>query len=183
MTATVGEVIPHPSEPTSIDAVAIVTGASSGAGRELARTLASRGAAVVVVYLRDQREAEAVVDEILAANGSALTVRADITDELDVERLFDETAAAFGATDVVVHAAARDSGSVIYQQAARRLSPGGAIVSVSSVQTLTPALARDLDARGITVNGLAPRVEPPGRDYDVRDLVALLDLWQRAPGA
>lgn len=175
--------MPHPAEPTSIDAVAIVTGASSGAGRELARTLASRGAAVIVVYLRDQGAAEAVVDEILAANGTALTVRADITDELDVERLFDETAAAFGAVDLVVHAAAPGSGAVIYRQAARRLSPGGAIVSVSGARTLTPALARDLDARGITVNGLAPGVESPGRDHDVRDLVALLDRWQRGPAA
>ena len=61
-----------PSEPTPTDAVAIVTGGSWGAGRELARVLGSRGDAVVLVYLRDQRAAEGVVAEILAAHGTAL---------------------------------------------------------------------------------------------------------------
>ena len=69
------------------DAVAIVTGGSCGPGREVARALARRGYAVVVVYLRDQAEAEAAVDEILAADGTAVAVRADVTDELDVHLL------------------------------------------------------------------------------------------------
>src|SRR5215211_205755 len=50
------------------DPVAVVTGGSCGAGREIAAALASRSFAVVVVYLRDRREAEAAVDEILAAD-------------------------------------------------------------------------------------------------------------------
>jgi 3-oxoacyl-[acyl-carrier protein] reductase len=112
------------------DPVAIVTGGSRGAGREIARELASRGYAVVVVYLRDQREAEAAVDEILAADGAALAVRADVTDELDVERLFDETKAAFGSVDAVVHAAMRGD-SVVDREAARQLRHGGAIVHVA----------------------------------------------------
>jgi hypothetical protein len=110
--ATVG-CVGTPTEPTSTDAVTIVTGGSRGAGREIARELASRGYAVIVVYLRDQGEAEAAVDEIFAANGTALTVRADVTDELDVERLFDETKAAFGGVDVVVHAAMRGAPSSV----------------------------------------------------------------------
>ena len=86
------------------DTVVIVTGGSTGSGREFSRALAGRGYAVVVVYLDDQRGAEAVVDEIVGANGTAIAVRADITDELDVERLFSETVAAFGGVDVIVHA-------------------------------------------------------------------------------
>jgi 3-oxoacyl-[acyl-carrier protein] reductase len=109
---------------------AIVTGGSCGVGREIALALASRGYAVVVVYLRDQGAAEAAVDEILAANGTALGIRADVVDELDVERLFDETKAAFGSVDVVVHTALRGS-PVVNQEAARQLRDGGAIVSVS----------------------------------------------------
>jgi 3-oxoacyl-[acyl-carrier protein] reductase len=162
------------------DPVAIVTGGSRGAGREVARELGRRGDAVVVVYLRDQREAEGVIEDILAANGSAVTVRADVTDELDVERLFDEAAAAFGSVDVLVHAASSDS-TALYRQAARRLGPGGAVVSVATGEAIAPALCRDLDARGITVNGLAPGQEPAGRDHDVADLVGLLDRWRRGP--
>ena len=161
--------------------VAIVTGGSYGAGRQIARTLASRGYAVVVVYLRDQGEAEAAVEEILAANGTALAVRADVTDDLDVERLFTETAAAFGGVDVVVHAALR-GGSVVNQHAARELRYGGAIVNVSSAEAITPVLADELRARDITIDGLAPGLEPPGARHGIADLVALLDRWRRRPG-
>ena len=72
------------------------------------RTLAGRGYAVVVYYVRDQRGAEAAVEEVLATNGSALTVRGHVADELDVERLFAETIKAFGGVDVVVHAGRTD---------------------------------------------------------------------------
>jgi 3-oxoacyl-[acyl-carrier protein] reductase len=163
------------------DPVAVVTGGSCGAAREIARSLASRDYAVVVVYLRDRGEAEAAVGEILAANGAALAVRADVTDELDVERLFTETAAAFGGVDVVVHAAMRAT-SVVNQQAARQLRHGGAIVNVSSSDAITPDLADELRARDITINGLPPGLEPPGAHHDVADLLALLDRWRRAPG-
>jgi 3-oxoacyl-[acyl-carrier protein] reductase len=161
-------------------AVAIVTGGSCGAGRAIAGELAIRGYAVVVVYLRDARQAEATVEEILAAHGTALAVRADIADELDVERLFDEATAAFGDVDVVVHTALRDS-SVVNRQAARQLRAGGAIVSVSSSDTIAPALARELLARDITVNGVAPGLELPGANHDMLQLLALLDRWAPAP--
>ena len=171
-----------PISPIPDDAVAIVTGGSCGSGREIARKLASGGYAVVVVYVRDQDEAEAAIEEILAANGTALAVRADVTDELDVERLFEETTAAFGGVDVVVHTAVRGT-SVVNRQAARRLRHRGAIVNVSSSEAIAPAVAHELGARDITVNGLAPGLEPPGADHDVADLVALLNRWRRSPGA
>jgi 3-oxoacyl-[acyl-carrier protein] reductase len=162
--------------------VAVVTGGCGGVGRELARRLAHRGYAIVVVYLRDQGEAEAVVDEILALMGTALAVRADVADPLDVERLFAETVAAFGGADVVVHAA-RGGTAVVYEQAARQLRHGGAIVSVSTTDEITSVLARELRARDITVNGLAPGLEPPGRDHGVADLLALLEHWRMGLGS
>jgi 3-oxoacyl-[acyl-carrier protein] reductase len=163
------------------DPVAVVTGGSCGAGRDIAQMLASRGYAVVVVYLRDQGEAEAAVEGIVAANGTALAVRADVCDELDVERLFDETKAAFGGVDVVVHTAMRGT-SFVNQEAARQLRRGGAIVNVSSSDAITSDLAHELRARDITVNGLTPGLEYPGADHDVADLIALLDQWRGSPG-
>jgi 3-oxoacyl-[acyl-carrier protein] reductase len=174
-------VLNHDDDSTGTDRVAIVTGGSCGGGRELARELAGRGYAVVVVYLRDQGGAETAVDEILAANGTALAVRADVADELDVERLFDETTAAFGGVDVVVHTAMRGT-AVVYQQAARQLRPGSAIVSVSSSDAIAPAVAHQLRARDVTVNGLAAGLEAPGANHGVADLVAFLDRWRRRPG-
>jgi 3-oxoacyl-[acyl-carrier protein] reductase len=135
--------------------VAIVTGGSRGVGRATIHRLATRGYAVVVNYLHDQRAAESTVEAILANNGNAVAVRADIADDLDVKRLFAETIAAFGGIDAVVHAAgSRITASpvtgvdldefdalvrinaratfVVDQEAARHLRNGGAIVNLSS---------------------------------------------------
>src|SRR4051794_13078601 len=79
--------------------VAIVTGASRGIGQATSRLLAARGYAVVVNYFHDQRAAESTVDAVLADNGNAVAVRADVADGLDVKRLFVETVAAFGGID------------------------------------------------------------------------------------
>ncbi len=111
--------------------VAIVTGGSSGTGRELARALTSWGWALVIVYLEHQCAAEATVEEILAADGNVVAVRADPADDLDVQRLFAESTAAFGGVDVVVHTTT-DRASLLYQYAARHVRAGGAIVSFSA---------------------------------------------------
>jgi 3-oxoacyl-[acyl-carrier protein] reductase len=160
------------------DAVVIVTGGSRGPGRELACALAGRGYSVVVVYLDDQNEAEAAVDEIVRADGTALAVRADVTDELDVERLFTETIAAFGGADVIVHSDPRGS-RLVDQQAARSLRHGGAILYVICADAMTADLADQLRARGITVTQLTPRLERSGAHPGITPYVAILDQWQR----
>jgi 3-oxoacyl-[acyl-carrier protein] reductase len=195
--------------------VAIVTGGSGGIGRAVARKLATGDYAVVINYMSRQAEADAAVDEILAAKGTAVAVCADVADELDVERLFRETIYAFGGIDVVVHAAAgmtlgtvvgydlqtldalqrvNARGTfVVNQQASLKLRDGGAIVNFSSsavglavpsyaayaasksaVDAITPVLARELSARDITVNTIAPGLERPGGVADIADLVAFL---------
>lgn len=162
------------------DAVAIVTGGACAIGREVVRRLVSRGYAIVVVYLGDQPSAEAAVEEILAARGTAVAVRADLTDDLDVERVFTETIAAFAGVDVVVHTTGRGA-PVLYQHAALHLRHGAAIVSVSTAEPITPVLAQQLRERDITVNGLPPGLEPPGAAHDVADLIAFLDRWRHRP--
>jgi 3-oxoacyl-[acyl-carrier protein] reductase len=87
------------------EVVAIVADGSRSVGRDVVRALASRGFAIVVVYLDDQRAAEATIEEVLADGGTAVAVRADLTDDLDVERLFAESLAAFGGVDVIVYTA------------------------------------------------------------------------------
>jgi short-subunit dehydrogenase len=164
----------------STDAVVIVTGGSYGAGREVVRMLARRGCAIVVVYLDDQTRAEATVEEIFAADGTAVAVRADVADDLDVERLFDETIAAFGGVDAVVHTTTR-SAPVLYEHAAQHLHRGSAIVSVSAPDEITPALAHQLRERDITVIGFAPGVEDAGADRGLADLIPLLDRQRHRP--
>jgi glucose 1-dehydrogenase len=81
---------------------AIVTGASSGIGLAVARALAAAGAAVVVNYRSDGDSADALVERIIADNGRAIAVQADVSEEADVVRLFDAAAEAFGRIDVLV---------------------------------------------------------------------------------
>jgi 3-oxoacyl-[acyl-carrier protein] reductase len=172
-------VLPDTGPGRATTAVAIVTRASYGTGREVVRQLACRGYAIAVVYLDDQRRAEATVDEVLAADGTAVAVRADLADDLDVERLFTETIAAFGGIDVVVHTMHRPF--VLYQHAARHLRRGSAIFSVSGADHITTELAQQLRERGIAVNGVAPGIEAPGAELGVTDLIALLDQWRHSP--
>jgi 3-oxoacyl-[acyl-carrier protein] reductase len=169
----------RPTDPKSSDPVAIVTAATYGVGREIARELARRGYAIVVVYLRDQLAAEATVDEILADKATAVAVRADLIDELDVERLFAESKAAFGGVDVVVHTTVRGA-ALVNQHAARQLRYGGAIVGVFTVDGITCSLAHELRNRDVTLNGITPGLEPPGRKHDTAEVLAVLDRWRNA---
>jgi 3-oxoacyl-[acyl-carrier protein] reductase len=159
---------------SATEAVAIVTDGACGIGRELANGLVLRGFAVVVVYLRDSDRAEAVIEEIVHAGGTAVSVRADVTDEIDVERLFNETDAAFGPVDVLVHAAPRGAG-VLYRHAAVALRRGGTILSVAGAEPIDHAVAVALRDRDVTINGVPPGVALPGVVRDAAGLLALLD--------
>jgi len=149
--------------------VAIVTGGSSQSGRDVARRLASWAWPIVVVYLQCQSRAEATVAEIIAAEGTTVAVRADLADELDVQRLFTESIAAFGGVDVVAHTTT-DSATLLYRHAGRSVRPGGAIVSTSAAEHITPEVARQLRERGVTVGRAPPEA-----------VLSFLDEWRRRP--
>jgi 3-oxoacyl-[acyl-carrier protein] reductase len=82
---------------------AIVTGASRGIGRAVAMRLAHDGFAVVVNYASNADQADAVVAAIKSTGGRAISLKADVSNTADVERLFEETLKAFGSIDVVVN--------------------------------------------------------------------------------
>src|SRR5437588_509687 len=80
---------------TSLTKSAIVTGASGGIGRVVAKRLANDGFAITVHYAGNPAKAEAVVAEINNAGGKAIAVQADVAKAADVENLFKKTLEAF----------------------------------------------------------------------------------------
>jgi 3-oxoacyl-[acyl-carrier protein] reductase len=86
--------------------VAVVTGAGKNIGRAIALALADGGARVAVNGRSDRGSVDAVVAEIAAKGGEALTVMADVSDEAAVARLIDAVAGRFGRIDILVNNAA-----------------------------------------------------------------------------
>jgi len=94
------------------DQVAIVTGASSGLGRACALALGQAGATVVVNHLpRSAGEAGAVVAAIEQEGGSALAVAADISQEDEVEALFEAARREFGTVHILINNAGIQDGA------------------------------------------------------------------------
>jgi len=85
------------------DKVAIVTGASSGAGVDIARELARLGARVAVHYRSSRADADDVVEAIRAAGGEAATFQADMAVSDDVRRLVAEVDGRLGPVSVLVN--------------------------------------------------------------------------------
>ena len=83
--------------------VAIVTGASRGIGAATATRLAAEGYHVAINYCRDEHAATSVTSRIEARGGVAVAVRADVSREDDVNRLFREIDATLGPVTVLVN--------------------------------------------------------------------------------
>ena len=183
--------------------VAIVTGASRGIGRAIAERLAQDGALVTVNYSQSADKAKEVVSAIEAGGGKALAVQADMSQIIDIRRLFQETIDYFGHLDILVNNAGMGiiksvaettesdfdatfdlnaKGTFFaLQEAARWMSDGGRIVSISSSVTIYPqpgiaiyaaskaaeklitqVFAKEIGSRGITVNSVMPGPTVPG---------------------
>jgi NAD(P)-dependent dehydrogenase (short-subunit alcohol dehydrogenase family) len=80
--------------------VAIVTGAASGMGRASAILFAQEGASVIVADVNAEA-GEAVVEECIAAGGTAAFQRTDVTVESDIKQLVARAVADFGKLDVL----------------------------------------------------------------------------------
>lgn len=84
--------------------IVVITGASSGVGRALARAYGARGARVGLVA-RNVEALEACAAEIRAAGGEALVCQADVADAAAVERAAADVEAAWGGIDTWINCA------------------------------------------------------------------------------
>ncbi len=83
--------------------VAVVTGSSRGIGKAIALEFARNGAKVVVNYIKSKEEAEKVVGEIKKIGWGAVAIMADVSDEKQVKKMFEEAVKKFGRIDILVN--------------------------------------------------------------------------------
>jgi len=196
--------------------VLLIAGGGRGIGAATARLAGARGYDVAVNYKANAEAAAGVADAITGAGGRAVTLQGDMAVEADIERVFEAAAAALGPITHFVHSAgvggknskleAASSatvrevldvnlygGIICAREAVRRMStarggPGGAIVLLSSIASLTGGageyvfyaaakggidaltngLAREVVKEGIRVNAVRPgptdtEIHEPGR--------------------
>ncbi len=81
--------------------VALVTGAASGIGKEIAIEYARQGVSVAIADLALEA-AKVTAQEIIAAGGKAIALAMDVSDEAQVEKGVADTVQAFGGVDILV---------------------------------------------------------------------------------
>lgn len=178
------------------DKTAIVTGAASGIGKEIARQFVQQGARVAIADL-NLDAARAAADEINASGGSTLAVEMDVTSEEQVNSGVEQVCGNFGGVDILVSNAGIQivapvdqyayadwkkmlevhlDGAFLTTRACLRPmyagGRGGSIIYIGSVHSKE---ASKLKAPYVTAKhgliGLAKVVAKEGADYGVRSNV------------
>ena len=97
--------------------VALVTGGSRGIGRAIVLQLAQQGFRIAVNYVSNEEAAAEVVHRVQSAGTEAVAVKGDVTKGEDVERIFAQTAEAFGSVEILVNNAGIIKDSLLMRMA------------------------------------------------------------------
>lgn len=125
---------------------AIVTGSSRGIGRAIALAMAKEGAQVVVNGRN--KDVEAVAEEIHSSGGKALTIMADVTKELDAQRLADDTLQAFGSIDILVNNAGGGSPRILIEDIQTELWEQQIMVNLTAAFLCSRAVIPQMKKQG-----------------------------------
>src|SRR5258705_35805 len=154
--------------------VALITGASSGIGREAARLFARHGARLVLTARR-QPELQALVAEIEQDGGQAIALAGDVRDEPLAQALVETATERFGGLDIAFNLTsaflgakhqipallARGGGSLIFPSTfvghtAGLPGMGAYAASKAGLVGLTQVIAAEYGPRGLRANALLP---------------------------
>ncbi len=133
------------------DKVAIITGAASGIGLEIAHAYAREGARVCIADLSIEAAQKAAAD-IEKAGGKALAVAMDVADEQAVEAGFDKVVQTWGTPDILISNAG-----------IQHINP----VESVELKDWKRMLAIHLDGAFLTARAFVRRVYPTGRGGSV----------------
>jgi len=140
------------------DRVAIVTGASKGIGRAIARLYAEQGAGVLLVYRSDDAGAGQAVEEIQQAGGVAAAFKADVSRQADTLAMADEALRRWGRIDILCASAG--------------IVPDGAMIEQLTEEDWDRVIAVNLKGVFLSVKACLPAMI--GRQYGRIVIIASL---------
>ena len=163
---------------------AIVTGASRGIGRAIARALAKEGASCVLCA-RDEQRLASVEREIADAGGGACAVSLDLRVPDAPSRLADFTVARYGRIDIVINNAGATRRGEFLELSDEDFVDGFALKYFGAVRLLRAAWPWLRDAGGSVVNIAGVGGRTPGASFAVGGSVnaALLSLTKSLAAA
>jgi 3-oxoacyl-[acyl-carrier protein] reductase len=141
----------------------IVTGASRGIGRAIARAFAAEGARVAICA-RTEADVQAVGDE-LGKTAQAVIARAvDVTDTAGVKAFVDEVASAWGSVDVLVNNAGQGRGGNLDTLTPEQILEHANVLQMGHfrfIQAVVPHMRKQHWGRIIEINALAGVIPTP----------------------
>jgi uncharacterized protein len=138
---------------------AVITGGSAGLGRVIAATLVERGACVALVARREAALEEAT-QQLKSRGGEVLTVVADVTKPIDIERLGATVHSAWGGADMLCHCAGRSMRGTVLSTSPddfRELWETNFLSAVRCVQAFANSLAEN-HGHVVLIGSLASKV-------------------------
>ena len=166
------------------DRILLVTGGSRGIGAATARLAAAQGWAVAVNYSANSLAADEVVRAIRAAGGTAMTVQADVEDEAQVLRMFEQVDARLGRlTGLVNNAGVVDAGQPVAEHSVARWRRMFEINVIGSFLCAREAVRRMSTRYGgaggsiVNLSSAAARLGSPGEYVDYAASKAAIDTF------
>jgi NAD(P)-dependent dehydrogenase (short-subunit alcohol dehydrogenase family) len=164
--------------------IILITGGSRGIGAATAKLAAQRGYAVCISYVANQAAADSIVHEIISAGGKAQAMQADVSNEADVVRLFQQVDQTFGTlTALVNNAGILELQSRIEDMSAVRLNKIFATNITGSFICAREAIKRMSSKHGgaggaiVNMSSAASRIGSPGEYVDYAASKGAIDTF------
>ncbi len=167
-----------------VERVVLVTGGSRGIGAATARLAAQRGWSVAVNYTSNEAAAQQVVQAVREAGRRAIAVQADVADEAQVVRMFEEVDAKLGRlTDLVNNAGVVDMASRVDEMSGARVQRMFGINVIGTILCAREAVRRMSTRHGgqggaiVNVSSAASRLGSPSQYVDYASAKGAVDAF------
>lgn len=146
--------------------IALVTGASRGIGRAIALALAAEGASIAVNYTSSGSAADEVVGIITAAGGSAIAVKADVSQPEQVESMLAAVLEKWGRVDILVNNAGITRDTLLLRM---KLEEWQAVIDLNltgvflCTKAVSKVMLKQKSGRIINITSVAGQMGNPGQ--------------------